>query len=109
MQTKSHQISQIKSVSQYASILGVHSQTLRRYEREGKIPCFITLGNHRRFKLKNNAGDDKLKVGYARVSSSDQKEDLIRQKEDITIKSSPDIMISDIGSGLNYKKAGFRQ
>lgn len=102
-------LSTIKTISQYAIILGVHPQTLRRYTREGKIPCFRTLGNHRRFEVVKNNDTKTLKIGYARVSSHDQKDDLVRQKEDIIEKAKPDILLSDIGSGLNYTKPSFKQ
>jgi excisionase family DNA binding protein len=39
------------TTKQYAQLLGVHPQTIRRYERDGKITCIRTLGNHRRFRF----------------------------------------------------------
>ena len=69
-----------------------------------------TLGNHRRFKTAASTKQrGKLKVGYARVSSQDQKEDLQRQRETIEKHTAPDLMFSDIGSGMNYKKPGLRK
>lgn len=56
--------------------LGVHPQTLRRWERQGKLPPpDRTLGNHRRYCAKP-AQAEALTVGYVRVSSHDQKADL---------------------------------
>lgn len=43
-------------------------------------------------------------MGYARVSSHDQKEDLERQK--IVLSHYADDVISDLGSGINFKKKG---
>jgi predicted site-specific integrase-resolvase len=48
-------------------------------------------------------------VGYARVSSNKQRPDLDRQIEYIR-DSYPDIrIISDVGSGLNYKRKGLKR
>ena len=59
------------SIAQAARFYGVSVVTLRRWEREGRlIPHSRTLGNHRRYRLRCN---EKLKIGYARVSSHDQK------------------------------------
>jgi putative resolvase len=46
-------------------------------------------------------------VGYARVSSSHQKEDLERQVEYIQKNYQVTEVIKDIGSGLNYNRRGF--
>jgi predicted site-specific integrase-resolvase len=96
---------------QMAQPLGVHPQTLRRWERLGKLPSpERTLGNHRRYRLAPIKADARV-VGYVRVSSHDQKSDLLRQAEFVKAKSTSkvDMVISDLGSGLNYKKAGFRR
>lgn len=34
------------TVSQATVLLGVHSQTIRRWDGEGKIRCIRTLGDH---------------------------------------------------------------
>jgi len=99
------------TVSEMASRMGVHAQTLRRWERQGKMPTpERTLGNHRRYRqsIKNEKA---LTVGYVRVSSNDQKADLDRQKAYVEEHSNKpvDIIIKDIGSGMNYNKAGFKQ
>ncbi len=69
-----------------------------------------TPGNHRRYRTIPKAVKA-LTVGYVRVSSHDQKEDLERQKAAVKSQAGKpvDLIISDLGSGLNYKKAGFRQ
>ena len=91
--------------------LGVHPQTLRRWERLGKLPApERTLGNHRRDHV-NPAKNDAFTVGYVRVSSHDQKSDLTRQQELLKAQAGKpvDLVISDLGSGLNYKKTGFKR
>ena len=47
-------------------------------------------------------------VCYARVSSSSQKEDLERQAEFLRNKYPDYEIITDIGSGLNFKRKGFK-
>ena len=37
------------NIKQVSIILGVSKSTLRRWEKEGKIKSFRTLGNHRRY------------------------------------------------------------
>ena len=49
----------------------------------------------------------KKKICYARVSSEKQKEDLERQTAFLRKKYPSHEIISDIGSGLNWKRKGF--
>ena len=70
-----------------------------------------TRGNHRRYKIQPPAKDGQC-IGYARVSSHDQKNDLETQKEMLKSKAEESGMqvaqvITDIGSGMNTKKRGF--
>ena len=107
------------SIGAAANLLGVSTSTLRLWEKLGKIkPAFRTKGGHRRFLYKDikvnssNKHTSRLTLAYARVSSHDQKEDLERQKdllENFCKKTSKSFqLISDLGSGLNYKKRGLR-
>jgi putative resolvase len=50
-------------------------------------------------------------VGYVRVSSHDQKADLASQSGFVKTKSANpvNLVLSDLGSGLNYKKPGFQR
>ena len=102
------------SIGKTAKFLGVSTVTLRRWEKSGKISSFRTFGNHRRFQeseiIKIN-NKEKLHIGYARVSSYDQKEDLIRQSEVLNqaINVKNKMIISDLGSGLNFKKKGLNK
>jgi len=96
-----------------ANLLGVTVRTLHRWEQIGKIQSTRTIGGHRRYEITDliaNKTDTQLTVGYARVSSNGQKEDLARQVlvlESYCAKNgwSYDI-IQDLGSGMNYKKKG---
>lgn len=108
------------SIGKIANILGVSKQTLRRWEAQGKIKVFRTPKNHRRYDLsqlqdfsKSKPVLDKITIGYARVSSHDQKKDLIRQAqllESYLAKNGWNYqIIQDLGSGLNYNKKGLRK
>lgn len=111
------------SIQKAAKVLGVSITTLRRWEEEGKIQAERTAGGHRRYdlgKLQAVAGrarllvpeETRVTIAYARVSSHDQKDDLVRQ---ISILSEfcarhgwTHEVIEDLGSGLNYSKRGLR-
>lgn len=110
------------SIGQAAQIIGVSISTLRRWEKEQRFsPCFKAPGGHRRYSLKridndildlpnNSCSDNRITIAYARVSSHDQKMDLLRQEKRLSKycddKSWKYEVISDLGSGLNYKKRG---
>jgi putative resolvase len=101
------------TVGELALLYGVHNQTIRRWCRAGSIAeHHRTIGNHRRFEAPNN--EEAQTVGYVRVSSADQKSDLDVQALALTAKAKLQNIqinqtISDIGSGMNYKKKGFKQ
>ncbi len=101
------------TIKQAASLLGVTPKTLREWERNGQIKSERTAGGHRRYEVSELLGNKHattLTVAYARVSSDDQKEDLQRQKialETYCAKQGWTYeIISDLGSGLNYRKKG---
>ena len=107
------------SIKEAATFLGVAESTLRRWENEGKLTPERTSGGHRRYSkesliaFKDKKDNNKLTIGYCRVSSSDQKEDLKRQIENVTsycIANGYQFrIIEDLGSGLNYKKRGLKE
>lgn len=103
----------IITIREAAKTLGVSTDTLRRWEREGKIKSVRTSGNHRRYdslSLLNVQKDDAITVAYARVSSHDQKDDLVRQvgvlESFCASKGWTFSVIQDLGSGMNYRKKG---
>lgn len=103
-------------VGEAAEFLGVATSTMRRWETEGKLVPIRTAGNQRRYekesliKFRGIQLNKKHTIAYARVSSSDQKEDLVRQVDNISnyciAKGYQFEVIQDLGSGLNYKKKG---
>lgn len=101
------------TINEAAKTLGVTPKTLRLWEKEGKIKSYKTDGGHRRYNLQELLGGKKeksLTVAYARVSSHDQKSDLERQCHVLELycatKGYDFEVISDLGSGMNYKKKG---
>ena len=111
------------SIGNAAKRLGVSVSTLRSWERSGYlIPKCRTKGQHRRYHLDeldglnslNSKKSNKITVAYGRVSSFDQREDLERQKETLLkyLNDSQETsfqLISDLGSGINFKKKGLRK
>ena len=59
---------------------------------------------------KAKPSSDRITVAYARVSSNDQKQDLERQKKVLEMYCAAQgwsfELISDLGSGMNYRKKG---
>ena len=80
--------------------------TIRRWVEKGLLAVACrSFGGHRRFDLQLNpvaTGVERKHLGYARVSSHDQKEDLLRQAERLKAAGCTEV-ITDIGSGLNSK------
>ncbi len=108
------------NISKAAEELGVHQETLRRWEAAGKIQVERTPRGHRRYDLTLLKGIIpqtksfmRNTICYARVSSHDQKNDLIRQ---IAVLESYCAahgytyeVLQDLGSGLNYQKKGLKK
>ena len=72
------------SISEAAKLKGVSTSTLRRWETEGILIPQRTANGHRRYDLNQLLGIKKelsFTIGYARVSSHDQKEDLARKQK----------------------------
>ena len=113
-------MSELLSIGQAARVLGVTIQTLRNWDRNGLLhPDERTKGGDRRYKLETlrriNRNivfnkDDLKTIAYARVSSHDQKDDLVRQVQALEMycaKNGFDYeVIQDLGSGMNYYKKG---
>ena len=95
------------SVGELAAKLGVASATIRRWCRAGKLTETLrTVGNHRR--VCSCSLSNLIIIGYARVSSHDQKSDLQSQIQRLK-DSGCDEVISDLVSGLNCKKPGLKK
>lgn len=94
-------------------VLGVSISTLRRWDASGKIKSIRNgVTGHRRFDISSVIGQPKdcpeLKYCYARVSTREQKGDLERQIEYLRSRYPDHHIVSDIGSGVNFKRKGLR-
>ena len=103
----------ILSIGSYAKYLGISKSTVYRYLKSGKIKeSFKTDGKHRRFIVENNKNKVVL---YSRVSSHDQKKDLITQNEKLIQFAKKNYTnyeiesILDLGSGINFNKKGLNK
>ena len=108
------------NISKAAKELGVHQETLRRWELAGKIQVERTPRGHRRYDLVKLRGfvtdalpSTRSTLCYARVSSHDQKEDLVRQTAVLesfcAARGWTYEVLQDLGSGLNYQKKGLKK
>ncbi|KZL90446.1 IS607 family transposase [Clostridium magnum] len=112
------------SIGEFAKLIGKTEQTLRNWDKNGTLkPHHVVESGYRYysqeqlnhfFGFKNNNAEQKRRViGYCRVSSNKQKDDLERQIENVKTymiaKAYSFDIISDIGSGINYNKKGLNQ
>ena len=108
-----------KTVTQ---MLGVTAQTLRNWDKEGKLkPSYVKSNGYRYYSedsILSYTQERKTKknlnvIGYARVSSKKQSDDLERQvnnlKTYLDSKYTEYEIIADIGSGINYTKPGLKK
>jgi len=86
--------------------LGVHPNTLRNWDRDGKIKTMRTPGGIRLYDLAS-LESERRKFIYVRVSSRNQKDDLNSQIEHLKTRYPNHELIEDVGSGLNFKRKGF--
>lgn len=108
------------SIGELAAVLGVAIITLRRWHAAGTlVPAGPTPGGHRRYDISQvrqvlglaGPTEEQVTLGYARVSSHDQKEQLQTQAQRLQEYCKAQgyantEVITDLGSGMNYKKPG---
>ncbi|MDR2832607.1 MAG: IS607 family transposase [Streptococcaceae bacterium] len=102
--------------SEMAELLGVTVRTLQTWDRRGKLIAHRTPSNRRYYTQEQylsyiGKSDENLRkqIAYARVSNVGQKDDLANQEAFLRQYVNGkgiilDEFISDIGSGLNYKR-----
>ena len=101
-------------IGKAAEMLGVDVQTLHAWEKSGElVPDRRSKGGTRYYdvaKILGLGNADMPTIGYARVASHDQNNDLVRQQELLeafcAAKGWRHEVIADLGSGLNYRKKG---
>ena len=86
-------MSKYYSINKFSKILGVSAQTLRNWDKKGKLHPHHTSSNGYRYysheqlnqvmNVKPNL--DRIVIGYCRVSSNKQKDDLERQIENMKL------------------------
>ena len=111
---------ELVSIGKFAKMVGVTTTTLRRMHQSGDfIPHHVTKGGTRYYSMEqlkefsNAPKTERLVVGYCRVSTPAQKDDLQKQVENVKsymyAKGYKFEIITDVGSGIDYKKKGLRQ
>lgn len=104
-------------IGEAAALLGSTPAALRKWEATGELlPARKTKGGTRYYAVADLLGlgnADAPTVCYARVSSHDQKADLERQQAMLesycAAKGWRSETISDLGSGMNYRKTGLNK
>ena len=102
----------IYTIREACDILQIDATTLRRWDREGKIHCIRLSNNFRRVPEEEinrilGVKSNRIDAIYARVSSSDQKNDLYDQINRLKPLYSDAQVFSDIKSGLKFNRKGF--
>lgn len=111
------------NIGRAAEMLGVSRTTLRRWDASGRLRAERTPSGHRRYKTSEVASFNPLgirpetgelpTIAYARVSSNDQREDLVRQAKVLEMFCAAHgwtyRVIRDLGSGMNYQKKGLNE
>lgn len=103
------------SISEFSELSGVSRSTLRRYDKENTFkPAFTSKGGHRRYTetqlfeitQKKRESINKINIGYVRVSSKKQVDELERQynlmENYLVAKGESFQIIKSVGSGINY-------
>lgn len=93
--------------------LGVHAQTLRKWDNKGKIETIRTESGQRRYNItpiliKQNK-QETINLCYCRVSSAGQKDNLENQVNYMKKLFPNHVIIQDIGSGLNFERKGLKK
>lgn len=108
------------SIGAASKHFGVAQSTLRRWDEDGTLVAKRTENGHRRYDLSEirphplNTSPklDRKTIAYARVSSNDQKDGLLRQAQVLELYCAKQgwvfETITDLGSGMNYKKKGLQ-
>lgn len=108
---------QLYSIQKFSKLVGVTPQTLRNWERTGKVvPIKKSANGYRyyselqRLQLLGKPPTRRISIGYCRVDTQSQEEELKKQIEYVkTFMISRGYefeIITDIGSDTDYKKDG---
>ena len=115
-------MSKILRIQEFAKLVGRTPQTIRRWEKEGKLVAKRLPSGHRYFLESDvqivrdipfaSEPVDRRTVVYCRVSSASQKKDLasqVRAMETFCLGAgiAVDDWIQEIGGGMNFKRKKF--
>ncbi|NEP00021.1 MAG: IS607 family transposase [Symploca sp. SIO2E9] len=87
-----------------AKHFGVSVQTLRKWDKAGRLDSLRTEGGQRRFCIEGEDQENKPIICYARVSTHSQRDDLERQAEFLRQHYPEARIVTEVGSGLNFKR-----
>ena len=110
---------ELLSIGKFAKLAGVTTATLRQMHKTGElVPVRISQGGTRYYsreqvnQLLGRQDASKKVIGYCRVSTKSQQDDLENQINNVRTymcaKGYQFEIISDIGSGINYSKKGLQ-
>ena len=96
-------------IGEAAKHYGVSVSTIKRWVDNDQITYKKSYAGHRRIDISAPRTQEvrRKHICYARVSSHKQKDDLERQKAFLRRLYPKHQIITDVGSGLNYKRSGF--
>lgn len=109
------------SIGKFAEEIGVTIESVRNWDRTGKLkPAFRNPSGHRYYTQQQvdlylglyepNVEHEKITIGYCRVSSPRQKDDLERQVENMKTylisQGKPYQIITDISGDTDYRRKG---
>ena len=112
-------------VGEFAKLLNVTVKTLQNWDKQGTLKAYRTPTNQRFYteeqlnQVLNFSNDNQgekygLKIGYCRVSTPNQKNNLENQEEYLRNYTNAkgvilDEVLTDIGSGINYNRKNFNK
>jgi predicted site-specific integrase-resolvase len=97
-------------------MLGISDATLRRWDEQQNIKTIRMPGGKRLYNVKEflalrdpiKSENNRRKICYCRVSSTKQSDDLQRQIKQMSDEYPNTEIVSDIGSGINFKRKGLQ-
>ena len=113
----------LMSIGKFSTKSGISQVTLRRMHESGDfVPAYISSGGTRYYSdeqlahilgKSNSVDSDKTVIGYCRVSTKSQKDDLENQIKNVKTymisRGYKFDIISDVGSGMNYNNPGLKK
>ena len=118
-------MSNLLTITEASKYLNVHTDTMRRWDRDGILVALKTNGGHRRYRKEDldtylglvvdkEKSNETIVATYSRVSSHEQKAkgDLDRQSSRLSEycakkKLNVEYILKDVGSGLSDTRKGF--